>query len=98
MDEARIACAIKDLQAVAFSTELSDNLKVQKGKIAVIIRQLDDATKDPDCSLTLKTEATNAAEAQMKPILAELKEAVRRIRVPWQQSDLGGACTVSVSL
>ena len=82
MDEAKIACAIKDLQGVPFSSELSDDLKTQKGKMAVIISQLDAATKEEGATLESKKEATNAAEEQTKPIQSQLKEAVRRIRVP----------------
>ena len=81
MDDARLACAIKDLQNVPLSTELSESLKTQKGKTKVIISQLDEETKNPDLPLLDKKEATERAEKAMKPILNELKEAIRRIRV-----------------
>ena len=82
VDEAKLACAIKDLQSVPFSSELSDGLKTQKGKTAVIISQLNAATSDDDATLAMKKDATDQAEQQMKPVLSVLKEAVRRIRVP----------------
>ena len=81
MDEARLACAIKDLQSVPLSSELSESLRAEKGKVKVIIAQLDEATNDPEANQQSKQEATKIAETTMQPILVQLKEAVRRIRV-----------------
>ena len=69
---------------VPLSSELCDSLKMQKGKTKVIISRLDGETKDAHATLASKKEATQNAETAMKPIQAELKEALRRIRVASQ--------------
>ena len=81
MEQAKISCAIRDLTKVPLSSELSDLLGTHKGKTAVIISNLDEATRADSATVESKRAATERAEEDMKPINADLKEALRRIRV-----------------
>ena len=79
-DERKIAAAVSDLAKVPLSTELAETMEAERPRIQDIIGEMFRVCKPEGATVETKQDALKAAQDKAKPILNNLKEAVRRIK------------------
>ena len=79
-DESRLSGYMQDLLKVRNSSELRDSMFKHKQTIKDVIKRFDATTKVENATIEMKKKGIQTSQEEMKPVLEDLKEALRRIK------------------